>query len=225
MYVQLKGIFYWFLICHCCSGLQGVEDHFFIYAFIIWLQTGKPTTDWSALGETLLLPGSVSHGESRNVQGDFLPFVHALIWQGCWGGRVVRKQGLDEKMRLKIEPGTCLAFLCISTREWRMVVGMAGISVSVFSAESGAWWVGHCLKVKEDGLYLLLTSGTQLSSEILKLLTGNSAVKSRIVVHGDLYTRLDCCWGGKNFSLSFKIPLAGLKIKLIWNRFTEGNRI
>lgn len=62
---------------------------------------------------------------------------------------MVRKQGLDEKMRLKIEPGTCLAFLCISTREWRMVVGMAGISVSVFSAEWGL--MGGALSESERG--------------------------------------------------------------------------
>lgn len=65
------------LICHCHSGLQGMEDHLLVYTFTTWLQRGKPATDWSASGETQLLPWSASHGESRNVQGDF---CHLSIW-------------------------------------------------------------------------------------------------------------------------------------------------
>lgn len=92
--VELGSMFCWSLICPCCSGLQGMEDHFLVYTFITRLQGGKRTTDWRAPGQTHLLSGSLSR-ESRNVQGDFLPFVHTAIWQGA------SDQGWDKKMRLK----------------------------------------------------------------------------------------------------------------------------
>lgn len=64
--------------CCCCSGLQGMEDHFLIHT-IIWLQRRKLAIGWSSPGEIKLLSGSVPYGEPRNVQGEYLQFIHTLI--------------------------------------------------------------------------------------------------------------------------------------------------
>lgn len=152
--VELESIFRWSLICPCCSGLQGMEDHFLVYTFVTWLQGGKRATDWRAPGQTQLLSGSLSHGESRNVQGDFLPFVHMGIWQGA------SDQGWDEKMRLKMSACFWL-FPAISPGKWRQareLQGYPGLKTR-WSQQNWAWWVGTVRKWR-GWLYLLFPSGT-----------------------------------------------------------------
>ena len=134
MGVYYGSIFFWSCICLHCSGLQRMEDHFFIYS-ILRVQRGKPANDWGALGKLQLLPGPGSPSESGNVQGEYQPGVRRRVWRGA------SKQGSAEKTGLEVEPVLWIS-LTVSTRAWRTGKGWSPSQRrwALLLKDSQAWW-------------------------------------------------------------------------------------